>query len=150
MLLLDLITILCAALMTGNELAVSLFVNPAIWQLEDRAQASILRILARSLGKAMPIWYILSLILMSIEAFLHRHQPSLIWLLTAVALWIAIILYTVTSLVPINNRVAALDPAVLPQGWNDKHHTWDTRHRLRILALIIASTCLTYGILASR
>src|ERR1700722_17848200 len=114
MLILDTITILCIALMTGNELAVSLFVNPAIWQLEDRPQAAILRILARSLGKAMPLWYVASLILMGIEAFLRRQQPSLPWLLVAIALWIAIILYTLTSLVPINNRIAALDPAHLP------------------------------------
>jgi len=33
--LLDVMTILCAGLMIGNELAVSLFVNPVIWKLED-------------------------------------------------------------------------------------------------------------------
>ncbi|HEX4319285.1 MAG TPA: anthrone oxygenase family protein [Acidobacteriaceae bacterium] len=150
MLILDVITILCIGLMTGNELAVSLFVNPAIWQLEDRAQAAILRILARSLGKAMPVWYIASLILMGIEAFLHRQQSSLPWLLAAIALWIAIILYTVTSLVPINNRVAALDPAHLPDGWSAEHRTWDARHRFRILVLVLASASLTCGLLIAR
>jgi uncharacterized membrane protein len=150
MLILDVITILCIGLMTGNELAVSLFVNPAIWQLEDRPQASIFRILARSLGKAMPVWYIASLILMGIEAFLRRQQQALPWLLAAIALWVGIILYTVTSLVPINNQVAALDPDHLPPGWNAKHRTWDARHRFRILILVIASASLTYGLLIAR
>ena len=145
MLILDVITILCIGLMTGNELAVSLFINPAIWQLPERSQAAIFRILARSLGKAMPIWYIASLILMGVEAFLRRQQHGMPWLLTAIALWIAIILYTLTSLVPINNRIAALDPDHLQPGWNAKHRTWDSRHRLRILLLVLASASFTCG-----
>jgi hypothetical protein len=32
---LDLFTILCLGLLTANELAVSLFVNPAIWKLPE-------------------------------------------------------------------------------------------------------------------
>jgi hypothetical protein len=55
--MLDLITVLCVGLMTGNELAVSLFVNPAIWKLEEAPQARALSLLAQSLGKTMPFWY---------------------------------------------------------------------------------------------
>ena len=92
MIFFNLFTILCLGLLIGNELTVSLFINPAIWQLPERSQAAIFPILARSLGKAMPIWYIASLILMGVEAFLRRQQHGLPWLLTAIALWIAIIL----------------------------------------------------------
>jgi len=35
---LDLFTILSLGFLTGNELAVSLFVNPAIWKLDEQAQ----------------------------------------------------------------------------------------------------------------
>jgi len=42
MFFLDVLTILCTGLMIGNELAVSLFVNPVIWQLEDRSQSKAL------------------------------------------------------------------------------------------------------------
>jgi uncharacterized membrane protein len=146
---LDVIAILSAGLLAGNELAVSLFVNPAIWQLEERAQARALSILARSLGSFMPFWYFLCLILMGAEAWLRRHQPSLLWLLVAAGLWISIILYTVSTLVPINNRVAALPPDTLPEGWSRKHRTWDKLHRLRIMLLILAVTCLIIGVLAS-
>ena len=146
MLFLDVLTILCAGLMIGNELAVSLFVNPVIWKLEDRSQAKALSLFAGTLGKVMPFWYALCLVFMVVEAYLRRHQPGLTLLLMAVAIWIAIIVYTVTTLVPINNRIARLAGA-LPEGWREEHKRWDTYHRWRILSLMIAMVCLVGGIL---
>src|SRR3984885_7796902 len=61
----DTITITLAGLMVGNELALSAFVNPAVWQLESGPQAQALSILARSLGRAMPVWYGLCLALLT-------------------------------------------------------------------------------------
>ena len=146
MLVLDVLTILCTGSMIGNELAVSLFVNPVVWQLEDRSQAKALSLFAGTLGKAMPFWYVLCLVLMIVETYLRRHQPVLTLLLAAVSIWIAIIVYTVTTLVPINNRIARLAGA-LPEGWRQEHKRWDTYHRWRILALMMAMVCLVWGIL---
>jgi uncharacterized paraquat-inducible protein A len=140
--LLDIITILCIGLMVGTELTVSLFINPIIWQLDDQAQAKAFSLFARYLGKAMPIWYILSLVLLIAEAYLRRHQPALIPLLTAIIIWIAVILYTVTTLVPINNRIVALSTR-----WRSEHKRWDTLHRWRILLLTIAMVCVTHALL---
>jgi hypothetical protein len=81
--LLDTITITFAGLMVGNELAISAFVNPAVWRLESSPQAQALSILARSLGRAMPVWYGLCLSLLALESFVHRHQAVLVPLLTA-------------------------------------------------------------------
>jgi uncharacterized membrane protein len=115
--ILDLITILLSSMLAGNELAVSWFFNPAIWQLDDRPQTAALSLLARSLGKLMPFWYALCLVLMSIEIYLRRHSPSHLFGLAAVVIWLATILFTVTTLVPINNRIVALTPASLPPTW---------------------------------
>ncbi|HEX4020438.1 MAG TPA: DUF1772 domain-containing protein [Acidobacteriaceae bacterium] len=147
---LDIVTIVCVGLLIGNELAVSLFINPALWKLDAQSQARATSLLARSLGRAMPFWYILSLLLLFAEVWLRRHQPAFPLLLTAVALWIAIILYTVTTLVPINNRVTAWQPDALPAGWHQAHKKWDTLHRWRILLLILAFVCLICGILGPR
>jgi uncharacterized membrane protein len=146
--LLDVLTILCTGLMIGNELAVSLFVNPVVWQLDEHAQAKALSLFARYLGKVMPIWYALCLVFLITQAYLRRHQPALPLLLTAIILWIAIILYTVTTLVPINNRIAAM-ATTLPTQWRRDHKKWDTLHRWRILLLIVAMVCLTYALLMS-
>jgi hypothetical protein len=63
-----------------------------------------------------------------------------------VVIWIAIIVYTVTTLVPINNRIARLADG-LPEGWRQEHKRWDMYHRWRILSLVIAMVCLVWGIL---
>jgi len=145
--LLDLATILCASFMTGNEIAVSLFVNPVVWLLDETPQAQALRLFAARLGKAMPIWYAASLLLMVTEAALRFHQPAFPWIAGAAALWIAIILYTLLVLLPINNRIAALETSALPAGWRQQHRTWDKHHRVRILLLIVAVTLLLHGLL---
>jgi hypothetical protein len=147
--LLDIITILCIGLMVGTELTVSLFINPVIWQVDEPAQAKALSLFARYLGKAMPIWYVLSLILLIAEAYLRRHQPALAPLLTAIIIWVAVILYTVTTLVPINNRIAALSTSSLLTQWRSEHKRWDTLHRWRILLLTIAMICVTHALLKS-
>ena len=143
---LDIATILCAAFMTGNEIAVSLFVNPVIWQLDETSQAKALCLFAALGAKAMPIWYVASLVLMAIEACLRLHQPAFPWILAAIALWIATIVYTLLVLLPINNRIAALQVNALPSGWLQQHRRWDAHHRVRILLLILAVALLAYGI----
>ena len=113
-------------------------------QALDQAQAKALSIFARYLGKVMPIWYSLSLALLIAEACLRRHQPALTPLLTAIIIWIAVILYTVTTLVPINNRIVALSTR-----WRSEHKRWDTLHRWRILLLTIAMICVIHALLKS-
>ena|SRR6185437_7048906 len=145
--ILDIVTIVCIGLLIGNEAAVSLFINPALWKLDEQSQASTISLFARSLGKAMPFWYVLSFLLLLVEVWLYRHQPAFTPLLVAAALWIAVILFTILFLLPINNRVAAWQPDALPAGWHRAHKKWDTLHRWRVLVLTIAFVCLTWGIL---
>jgi uncharacterized membrane protein len=147
--LFDVLTIVCAGVMTGNELAVSLFVNPAIWQLDERAQAKAVSLLARSLGSIMPFWYALCLILLIVELYIRRSASTFNLLLAAIAIWVAIIACTVLVLVPINNRMASLPTASLPPQWRQDHRRWDGLHRWRILFLIVAFSLLTYGLLSA-
>lgn len=146
--LLDAMTITLAGLMVGNELALSAFVNPALWRLEIDPQALGLSLLARSLGRVMPVWYSLCLALLALESFLHRHQPALIPLLTATLIWAAVIVFTVSMLVPINNRIASLNTAGPAPGWKQDHKKWDSLHRVRILLLAVALFVLSYALIA--
>lgn len=136
--LLNIVTITAAGLMVGTELSVSAFVNPALRRLESGPQAQALAVLARSLGRAMPVWYGLCLALVVAEAFLHRHQPTFIPLLIAGAIWVSTIVLSVSALVPINNRIASLDQAAPAPGWERDHKRWDALHRVRILLLMLA------------
>jgi hypothetical protein len=107
--------------MVGNELSVSAFVNPALRRLEGGTQAQALSVLARSLGRAMPVWYGLCLALLALESFLHLHQAALAPLLSAAALWVGSIVLSITALVPINNRIASLNTAAPAPGWEREH-----------------------------
>ena len=93
------------------------------------------------------IWYAASLLLMAFEAVLRFHQPAFPWIAAAAALWIAIILHTLLILLPINNRIAALETSALPAGWRQQHRTWEKHHRVRILLLIFSVTLLLRGLL---
>lgn len=137
--LLDIITIISAGLLTGTELAMSAFVNPALRRLESGPQAQATSIFARSVGRAMPVWYGLCFALLALESFLRRHQTALAALLTAAVIWVAVIIFSVSILVPINNRIIAmLNTAAPAPGWERDARKWDVLHRVRILFLIVA------------
>lgn len=145
--LLDVLTIVFVGLMIGNELGVSLFVNPVMWQLDNRSQTQALNLFARILGKAMPPFYVMCLLLILMEAYVRRHGQGMALLLIAAAIWIVVILLTVMFLVPINKRVAAMTPEIFAATGKKEHKRWDTMHRWRVVALTVAMVCLVEGIL---
>jgi uncharacterized membrane protein len=145
---LDIVTITSAGLMVGSELAISAFVNPAVRRLESGPQAQALSILARSLGRAMPVWYGLCLALLALESFLHRHETALAALMTAAVIWTGAIIFSIAMLVPINNRIASLNTAAPAPGWERDHRKWDALHRIRILLLMIALLLLVSALVA--
>jgi uncharacterized membrane protein len=147
--LLDLITIVSAGLMTGNELAIAAFVNPALRRLESGPQAQARSVLARSLGQGMPVWYGLCLALLVLVSFLHRHQTTMLAaLMTAAVIWAGVILFSIGMLVPINNRIASLNATAPAPGWEHDHKKWDVLHRVRVLLLLIALLVLTNALVA--
>lgn len=145
----DILTILCVGLMIGTEFTVSAFINPVIWQLEEKVHARIVSLFAELLGRVMPRWYASSFVLILIEAYLRRHEPALPFLMTGAAIWLAVIFFTIATLVPINKRMVVLDAGALPAGWQQEHKRWDVLHRWRILFLVVAMVFLLHGILES-
>src|ERR1700710_698156 len=105
MLFLDIAMIVCIGLLVGTEFAVSVFVNPVLWRMEEKAQAAAIRMFAIRLGKSMPFWYAASLLLLLAEAVLRHHAPGSSLLITACAIWAVVIVLTLAFLVPINNRM---------------------------------------------
>ncbi len=139
---LNIATIVSLALLIGTEFAVSAFVNPVLWKLDEFAQATAIRMFARKLGKAMPFWYAGSLVLLGWIWVLERGGEHAHLLLGAAAIWVAVIVFTLIFLVPINNRMAQLDPQSLTAEARREHHTWDAMHRARVAALTAAFVCL--------
>jgi hypothetical protein len=109
--LLDILTILCTVTMVGTEFTVAVILNPALEKLDQTTWMKTMPVLAQAMGRAMPFWYALGLILIGTEGYLHWGAPSRWWLGASVLLWAAGIVYSVTMLVPINNRIATVGTA---------------------------------------
>jgi uncharacterized membrane protein len=147
---LDILAILTLGLMIGVEFAVSAFINPTLRKLDPDPQARILSLFAALLGFVMPFWYALGLLLLIAETILHRHTAAFTPLAAAASLWAFIIVFTIAVLVPINNRIAKLQPTALPADWQQAHRRWDNLHRLRVALLVLAFVLALNAILTSR
>lgn len=145
MLVLDIFTIFCAVAMTGTEFTVTAILNPALSHLDDGTWHKAMPVLARAMGRAMPVWYILGLLLIGIEGYFRFHSHARGWLAAALVLWVAGILYSITILVPINNRIAGATTAN-GESFASDHKRWDLLHRWRVALLVVATLCLLMGI----
>ena len=136
MTILDIATVLCIGLMIGTEFAVSAFVNPVLWKLEDGAQMHAIRLLAAKLGFVMPFWYGLGLVLLLVETFVARHRALVVLPAIASGIWALVIVLTLIFLVPVNNKLARQETATPVTQTQREHRKWDALHRVRVAALI--------------
>jgi len=144
---LNVITIIVAGLMVGSELAIAAFVHPALDRLPDAAHLPAASALARALGRFMPFWYILVFLLTLAEVLIEWHESGRlpIWTATSAILWALASGYSITMLVPINNRIASSENAGAPADWKTFRSRWDLLHRWRVVLLTIALTFLVVG-----
>jgi uncharacterized membrane protein len=136
--ILNIATTLCIGLMIGVEFAVSAFIDPVVKKLDERTRLAVIRLFAAKLGFAMPFWYVLGFLLLLAETVLLRHGPQLVFSAAADAIWAAVILLTLLFLVPINNRLIRLSPDAPAREALQEHGRWDSMHRIRVAALIVA------------
>jgi hypothetical protein len=96
----------------------------------------------------MPFWYGLALALILGAAYEHRPISSGPGALIALAaiLWAVTIAFTVTTLVPINNRIAKMNPQQPYPTWLQDRCRWDKLHRIRVELLIAAVVVLLAGL----
>jgi uncharacterized membrane protein len=143
--LLDILTILCIVSMTGTEFTVAAILNPALDRLDRPTWLKATPVLARAMGRVMPFWYALGLVFIGVEGYLHFAAPSRSWFVAAVLLWVVGIVYSITMLVPINNRIAEAKADTTSSTTAD-HKRWDALHRWRVVLLVVATTCVLIGI----
>lgn len=136
--LLDIVSVVVVLLLLGVEISVFAFMHPSARRLQLEPQLGVVQDFAVVLGRAMPVWYSASLLLLGSVTWMHRTTSGFRPLLAATAIWILTSAASFVVLVPLNNRVAKGDP-----DWQRIHRTWDTRHRVRVFALLIAAALLT-------
>jgi uncharacterized membrane protein len=145
--LLDIVTTVCIGLMIGTEFAVSAFINPILRKLGAREELRAIRLFAAKLGTAMPFWYVASLLLLIAEAILRHGEAGSLLLIAAGAIWAAVIILTILFLVPINNRLARVDPDAAVEPALKEHGQWDAMHRFRVATLTAAMVCFLMAVL---
>jgi uncharacterized membrane protein len=145
---LDVIAIVAAGLMVGDELAIALFIHPTLDRLPDDIHLPAASALARVLGRFMPFWYILVFVLTLAEVLIRWHQSAHVpvWIAASAILWLLASVYSITALVPINNRIASWEKATPPANWKTFRGKWDLLHRWRVVLLTIAFACLIVGV----
>ena len=151
MLILEVITLTMAGLLVGDELAIAAIVQPVFCRLPDPVHFAGANALAKLLGRVMPFWYALVLVLTGSLAWLQHRTPG-IWvpfLLMSAGLWVLSIVFSVTALVPINNRIASWAEETKPADWKSFRSRWDRLHRSRVLLLTVAFVLLATGLLQS-
>ena len=73
---LNVVAIIVAGLMVGNELAIAVFVNPTLDRLPDAVHLPAASALARVLGRFMPFWYVLVLLLTLAVVLIQWRQSG--------------------------------------------------------------------------
>jgi len=145
---LNVMAILVAGLMVGCELSIAAFIHPTLDMLPDDVHQPAASAIARVMGTVMPFWYALTFLLTLAEVVIRWHQSGRlpIWIVTSSLLWMLAILYTITTLVPINNRIASWEKSTPPPDWKLFRRRWDMLHRWRVVLLTIAFVLLIVGI----
>ncbi len=137
---LNVVAIIVAGLMVGSELAIAALVHPTLDRLPDSVQLPAASALARVMGRVMPVWYGLVFLLTLAEVYIEWHQSGRLpnSRVTSAILWALAIVFSITALVPINNRIASWENVTPPADWKTSRRSWDLLHRWRVVLLTIA------------
>ena len=136
---LPIVAVVVVGLMVGVEASVAFVVNPIVDRLPGNAGLLARTDGGRMLGRAMPFWYVGSLVLTVATALLSPVAWAA-W--TSAALLALSIGLSVAVLVPINNRSKNWTPETAPSDWREQVGRWDRYHLVRIALLVAAFALL--------
>jgi uncharacterized membrane protein len=136
------ITATVVGLMVGVEFAVAFVVNPILLRLPAGASLTARADGARMMGRAMPFWYIGSVILTAALAAVTWSTPTSTTALIAAVLLVVSVVMSVALLVPINNRSATWTADSHPDDWREQQQRWDRLHYARVAIIVAAFTLI--------
>lgn len=136
--ILAVITTTAVGLMVGVEFAAAFVINPILLRLPADASMAARADGGRMLGRAMPFWYIGSLLLTAALTALTWGTPVADVSLAAAILLAVSVIMSVLILVPINNRSVGWTPANHPADWREQHRRWDRWHYGRVVVIVAA------------
>ncbi|MFF1635836.1 anthrone oxygenase family protein [Leifsonia sp. NPDC058248] len=135
------ITATVVGLMVGVEFSVAFVINPIMLRLPAAASLMGRAEGGRMLGRAMPFWYVGSLILTAALTAVAWGTPAATSALIAGVLLAISVIMSIVLLVPINNRSTTWTPENHPDDWKEQQQRWDRLHYARV-AIIVAAFVL--------
>lgn len=135
---LAIVTVVVVGMMVGVEFAVAVFVNPILDRLPDDYCLAARSDGARVLGRAMPVWYISSMVLGAVWAAVAWGGAGASLAATATALLAISIVMSLLLLVPINNRAKTWTAEGRPADWRQQAGRWDRYHDVRVGVIVLA------------
>ena len=137
--IIEILAVLVTGALVGVEFGVTAFSHPILERLPDTAYSQGRSASARVLGRVMPFWYGLVVLLLVTVVVL---QPGPLLFAAVVAMG-AVMLLTFTLLVPANNRMAAwAGPADVSRELAGR---WDRLHWVRVALLAVVFVLLVVG-----
>src|SRR5271166_2645732 len=121
-------------MLVGSETCLTAFTNPVLRELDEPAQLKAAHLLTVRL-MIMPLWNVLGLVLLIVEAVVHRNEPGFSLFAAASALWVAAAAFTFTFMFSANSRLAPADSTSSPQQSLLDYKQWSGRHLPRLLLL---------------
>lgn len=138
--IIEILAVLVTGALVGVEFGVTAFSHPILERLPEAAYSQGRSASARILGRVMPFWYGLVVLLLLTVVVL---QPEPLYFAAVVVMGTAMLL-TFTLLVPANNRVAAwAGPADVSRELAAR---WDRLHWVRVALLAVVFVLLVVGI----
>lgn len=132
--LLWILAVIATGTLVGVEFGVAAFTNPILERLPDDPYRQARATGSRILGTVMPFWYFAAIAPLVGLAVVGRGSLAI----AAVVLMAAVLVLTLTVLVPINNRVAAWSGPDAEAPSRELAHRWDRLHWLRVAFLFAA------------
>ncbi|MCY0957521.1 DUF1772 domain-containing protein [Streptomyces sp. H27-H5] len=144
---LEIVTTVLVGLMVGVEFSVAFVINRILDALPDDSNQRGRSHGGRMLGAVMPVWYIGSLVLVAVWAFVGWQHDGAGLVVTAGALLILSVVMSLLLLVPINNQSKTWTTENRPADWKEQMNRWDRFHYVRV-AVIVAAFALLVTALA--
>jgi len=138
MLALAVLAVVVTGTMVGVEFAVAVFVNPIFTRLPVESSLAARSDGARVLGRVMPFWYVLSLVLMAAWTVVGWDRPLAAYTLASAVLLVVAVAMSILFLVPINSRVQSWASEAAPTDWREQTRRWDRLHYIRVAVIIVA------------
>jgi uncharacterized membrane protein len=143
--------LLSSAVMAGFYATFSVMVMPALGRLATPKAASSMQ----AINRAAPApWLVFGLVIaggssasVGVSAVLDWQASGSAWALAGALLYLSTVVLTVAYHVPLNNRLALLQPSEpgAEASWQRYLHDWTTANHFRAVLALAAAVVLTVG-----